>query len=84
VLDSEAVGERVTLVGNSMGGWVALLFALRSPQRVRLVVLENGTGLRGEGSPLELVPKTRTEAQDLANRVLGRPRVPCPASSSTT
>ena len=79
VLDSEAVGERVTLVGNSMGGWVALLFALRSPQRVRLVVLENGTGLRGEGSPLELVPKTRTEAQDLANRVLGAAARPLPA-----
>jgi len=78
VLDSEAAGERVTLVGNSMGGWVALLFTLRSPQRVRLVVLENGTGLRGEGSPLELVPKTRAEAQALANRVMGAAARPLP------
>lgn len=78
VLDAEAAGRRVTLVGNSMGGWAALLFTLRHPDRVRHVVLENATGIRGDGSPLELVPASRTEAQDLANRVLGAAARPLP------
>jgi pimeloyl-ACP methyl ester carboxylesterase len=79
VLDTEAAGKRVTLVGNSMGGWAALLFTLGHPERVRHVVLENATGIRGDGSPLELVPASRTEAQQLANRVLGAAARPLPS-----
>jgi pimeloyl-ACP methyl ester carboxylesterase len=42
-----------TLVGNSFGGWLALLYALAHPDRVDQLVLESGGGLaRPPGVPL--------------------------------
>jgi pimeloyl-ACP methyl ester carboxylesterase len=35
---------RATLVGNSMGGWVALAFAVQHPEKVERLVLVNSTG----------------------------------------
>lgn len=39
--------EQTTLVGNSMGAWVALIAALRSPERVRRLVLVGPAFLYG-------------------------------------
>jgi pimeloyl-ACP methyl ester carboxylesterase len=43
-LDASGVTERVTVVGHSFGGGVALQFAHDHPERVRLVVLCNAVG----------------------------------------
>ena len=40
---------RVTLVGNSLGGWIATRFALLHPERVEHLYLLNSAGLRREG-----------------------------------
>ena len=40
---------RVTLVGNSMGGWIATRFAVEHPDRVERLYLLNSAGLRREG-----------------------------------
>ena len=46
----DALGyPRVTLVGNSMGGWIATRFALAHPERVERLFLLNSAGLRREG-----------------------------------
>lgn len=65
LLGAEARGERATLVGNSMGGWLAMLYAHRHPDRVSGVVLLNGAALRddGSGAQVNLLPKTRDEAR---------------------
>jgi abhydrolase domain-containing protein 6 len=65
LLDREAPNQKVTLVGNSMGGWLAMLYADRHPDRVAAVVLVNGAALRGDGSEahVNLLPKTRDEAR---------------------
>lgn len=37
--------QDITLVGNSLGGWVVLLYALRHPERIRHLILEAAGGL---------------------------------------
>lgn len=47
VLDALGLGQ-VALVGQSLGGWVATLLALRSPARVRRLALIEPAGLQSE------------------------------------
>jgi len=45
----DALGyPRVTLVGNSLGGWIATRFAVEHPERVNRLYLLNSAGLRRE------------------------------------
>ena len=47
----DALGyPRVTLVGNSLGGWIATRFAVEYPQRVERLYLLNSAGLRRENA----------------------------------
>jgi pimeloyl-ACP methyl ester carboxylesterase len=41
---------RVTLAGNSLGGWIATRFAVEHPERVERLFLLNSAGLRRENS----------------------------------
>lgn len=53
---------KVTLVGNSLGAWVATVWAKEHPDRVDHLVLVNGGPLLGDRPDLTLQPKTRAEA----------------------
>ncbi|MEO8585527.1 MAG: alpha/beta hydrolase, partial [Acidobacteriota bacterium] len=53
---------KVTLVGNSMGAWIATVWAKQHPDRVSHLVLVNGGPLLGDRPDLTLQPKTRAEA----------------------
>jgi pimeloyl-ACP methyl ester carboxylesterase len=68
----------VILVGNSMGGWVAMLYAHQHPERVARVVAVNGGALRGSESPAILLPADREAARHLMSmlRDPGSPPLP--------
>lgn len=72
LLDDPRAPERVTLVGNSMGGWVALLYARAHPERVQRVISENGGGLAFELDGVTLTPDTPEEMKK-ALQAIGSP-----------
>lgn len=64
----EALGvDKVTLAGNSSGGWIAALVALDSPDKVSRLVLVDSAGLRHEAAQnaVPLNPATREEEKAL-------------------
>lgn len=77
MLADAARDGRVTVVGNSLGGWLATLLAHRHPEQVERLVLVNGGPLRGE-EELSLQPRDRKEAAALLARLRdpSAPRVP--------
>jgi pimeloyl-ACP methyl ester carboxylesterase len=70
--------EKASLVGNSMGGWVAALYAVQRPARVERLVLVDAAGFR---PPKEfdlaalsgLNPSTREGMKSLAAMVFSNP-----------
>lgn len=70
---------RVTLVGNSLGGFLAMLCAFRHPDRVAHVVLLNGAAIHSTpGAAISLLPRTRDEARRAVEALMApaSPRVP--------
>lgn len=66
---SKGPQDPVILVGNSLGAWVAMLFAHEHPGRVARVILVNGGPLKGDRPDLSLTPKTREEAAALMTQL---------------
>ncbi|HUK81835.1 MAG TPA: alpha/beta hydrolase [Verrucomicrobiae bacterium] len=60
---ASAESGRVTIVGNSLGGWIASLYAQKHPEKVERLVLVNGGPLIGDRPDITLTPKTREEAR---------------------
>jgi pimeloyl-ACP methyl ester carboxylesterase len=74
VIDRERA-EQFTLAGNSFGGWIAILYTLAHPGRVKRLVLEAGGGLaRPLGVPL--VATDRETALTILRAVWGPNYVP--------
>jgi pimeloyl-ACP methyl ester carboxylesterase len=73
-----ATSGKVTVVGNSLGGWLAFLLAERHPERVERIVAIGGGPLAGEAGGPSLVPKNREEAAALMARVRDASAPPLP------
>lgn len=63
--------EPFTLLGNSLGGWLAMLYTLRHPGRVRKLILESSGGL-DRPFAVPLVATNREEADVILRAVHGR------------
>jgi len=61
---------RVTLVGNSLGGWIATRFAVEHPERVERLYLLDSAGLRRENLHSPYV-EDRIEASHSLEQMLG-------------
>ena len=64
VITSQAQGRPVTLVGNSLGAWMAMVLATRHPDWVERIIAVNGGPLNGMNAAVSLLPTTRQEARD--------------------
>ncbi len=64
VIGAEAQGEPLTVIGNSLGGWMAMVLAQRHPDWVARVIAVNGGALKGSSGSVNLLPGTRREAQE--------------------
>ncbi len=74
----DALGyPRVTLVGNSLGGWIATHFAIEYPERVERLYLLNSAGLRRENIHSPYV-EDRIAANSSLEQMLGY-SLPVPA-----
>jgi pimeloyl-ACP methyl ester carboxylesterase len=71
VIERESPEKPVVLVGNSMGGWVSMLYAADHPARVSRLVLEDASGMSWDLSHVPLFPKNREEALKLLRLVHG-------------
>ena len=80
LVEQEAARGPVTLVGNSLGGWVALHLAIQKPAQVGRLVLEDAGGMYWTGAePVNFQPKTRQESLALFRATTG-PDISVPPS----
>lgn len=61
---SELKIERATLVGNSMGGWVAGLFAVKYPNKVEKIVLADSAGITPKEIDLDRIYQLNNSTRD--------------------
>lgn len=68
--------EPFTLLGNSLGGWIAMLYTLRHPERVQTLILEASGGLN---RPFAVpVLATNREEADVILRAVHGPKYKAP------
>ena len=70
--------EPVTIVGNSLGGWVSMEYALARPGRVERLVPVGSAGLEHDIDQSLLMPETRDEARRTIHMVFGDSAPPVP------
>jgi pimeloyl-ACP methyl ester carboxylesterase len=71
LLDARSAGQPATLIGNSLGGWVSLLYAWRHPERIERVIGISSSGIFAQ-LQVPLMPKDREEARRLVAAIRGR------------
>lgn len=78
VMDSVCAGEEAVLVGNSLGGWVAMLYAHDYPAHVARLVMVNGMAIKEENPAVNIYPQTREEARETMKGLMGPATLPVP------
>lgn len=70
--------EPATLVGNSLGGWISLSYALDHPERVDRVVPVGSGGLEHQIDESLLIPEDREDARRTVHTIFGDDAPPVP------
>jgi abhydrolase domain-containing protein 6 len=78
VIQHFAAGKRVTIVGNSLGAWVAMLVAYRHPEWVERVVAVNGGAVTGRNEAARIVPTSVAEAREAMSQLRDPASAPVP------
>ena len=78
LMDSVCAGDQVVLVGNSLGAWLATLYAHDYPTHVARTVLVNGGAITNQNRSVNLFPKTREEARETMKALMGPATPPVP------
>ena len=78
VMDSVCAGEEVVLVGNSLGAWLAMLYAHDYPANVARLVAINGGAITNVNPAVNLFPETREEARETMKALMGPATLPVP------
>lgn len=71
IVAAETPSGKVSLVGSSMGGWLALLWAREHPERVDRVVVENGAPVVAGIGKVNMFPKNREEMRATLDALMG-------------
>jgi pimeloyl-ACP methyl ester carboxylesterase len=74
LMDARCAGEPAIVVGNSMGAWIAFLYAVEHPQQVARLVAINGGPITDEHTGVNILPQTREEARATMKGLLGQHR----------
>ena len=78
LMETRCGGEQTILVGNSLGAWIAMLYAREHPDRVERVVAVNGGALRAVNPTVNLFPADREEARATMKALMGPATPPIP------
>ncbi|HVN32172.1 MAG TPA: alpha/beta hydrolase [Thermoanaerobaculaceae bacterium] len=79
VLDRLAPGQRVALVGNSLGAWAAMVLAKKQPERVAVCVCIDGGAIKGSNVHARILPATQAEARESVAQTRDPASAPVPA-----
>jgi pimeloyl-ACP methyl ester carboxylesterase len=71
VAKEESPSQPLTLVGNSMGGWLGLLYAREHPDRVARVIVENGAPVAAGIGKVNMLPKNSVEMRATLEALTG-------------
>jgi pimeloyl-ACP methyl ester carboxylesterase len=78
VMDSVCAGDQAILVGNSLGAWLAMLYAHDYPAHVARLVAVNGGAITNEDPAVNIFPETRDEARETMKGLMGSAALPPP------
>jgi len=78
VMATTCAGEPAILVGNSMGAWISMLYAVEHPDRVERLVAINGGAIKEENPAVNIYPATREEARETMKGLMGPATPPVP------
>ncbi len=70
--------EQATFIANSMGGWIAMEYALNHPEQVEQLILANSAGLSHQVDTTLLTPSNREEARRTVRTIFGDNTPPLP------